>query len=247
MSKTSIAAALSALAIVAVASAAHGSCSDRPGTPVRTKAEPFVSSPRDTILYTWWDTTGPSERVWHDIEVTDGKGRVVQSITGEGIGAMVGRKQQSERFFRGLAPGTTRCFRIKARDEGGTKGCVSKLWSGKVCATTTSAPGTADAPSKGKWGALAADGKGRWGFAVNQPTQWMAQFQARKGCGDQACTVRVSAQVGCYAYFESRSARYAYGLALHASGATALSVARAGCEAHAPAGICKLVKANCGS
>jgi hypothetical protein len=247
MTKTSIAAVLAAVAIVAAAPAADAACFTRPGTPNRMKAEPVNGHERDTIRLTWFDTVGASERVWHDIEVTDGTGRLVQSLTGVGIGAMLGSKQQSERDFGGLKPNTTRCFRMKARTEAGFKGCVSKNWSGRVCGTTTSAPNTKDTPGSGKWGALAADGKGRWGFAVNQPTQWAAQFQARKGCGDQACTVRISAQVACYAYFESRGARYAYGLALHSSGATALQVARRGCESNAPAGTCKLVKSNCGS
>lgn len=258
MTTKSIAAVLAALSALAVVSAAHAACSDRPGTPNRVKAEPYVRSPGDTILFTWFDTTRADERVWHDIEVTDGKGRLVQSIAGEGHGAMTGSKQQTERFFRGLAPNTTRCFRVKARDEAGTQGCVSKLWSARVCATTASAPGAPPpgkpapgtppgTPGSGKWGALAADGKGHWGFAVNYPTQWRAQYEARKGCGDPGCTVRISAQVGCYAYFESRSGGYWYGLALHSSGATALQVARSGCEKGAPAGTCKLVKANCGS
>ena len=250
MLSKSLAALVAALSALATASAANAACSDRPGTPNRVKAEPFAHSPRDTILFTWFDTTRASERVWHDIEVTDGKGRLVQSLTGVGIGAMSGGgKQQSEKQFSGLAPNTTRCFRIRARDEAGTKGCVSKIWSARVCATTASAPGTPapDTPGTGKWSALAADGKGHWGFAVNFPTQWRAQFEARKGCGAQACTVRISGQVGCYAYFESRSGGYWYGLALHSSGATALQVARSGCEKGAPAGTCKLVKANCGS
>jgi hypothetical protein len=61
------------------------------------------------------------------------------------------------------------------------------------------------------------------------------------------CKVAIAAQVGCYAYFESRTKGYWYGLALHASGATVLQVARSGWEKGAPAGTCKLMKANCGS
>ncbi len=212
------------------------------------KVEPAASHERDTLRFTWYDTTRLDERVWHDIEVADGSGRLIQSLTGVGIGAMSGGgKQQSEKDFGGLPPSTTRCFRIRARTEAGAKGCVSKVWSARVCATTASAPAAPAAPAKGKWSALAADGQGHWGYAVNYASEAQARDAARKGCGDGRCTVKIAGQVGCYAYFESRTKGYWYGLALHSSSATALQVARGGCEKGAPAGTCKLVKASCGS
>jgi hypothetical protein len=244
MARKSLAIGLVALAALAGAAAAHAACFTRPGTPNRVTAEPVHGKERSTLRFGWFDTTRADERVWHDIEVTDGSGRLVQSLAGVGYGAMSG-KSQTTRDFGGLAPNTTRCFRVKARTEAGTQGCVSKLWSGRVCATTASAsgPGT----TKGDWGALAADGHGHWGFAVHYATEAQAKAAARKGCGARRCTVRIAAQVGCYAYYESRSGGYWYGLALHSSGATALQVARSGCEKGAPAGTCKLVKANCRS
>lgn len=242
MMRKSLASGLVALSTLAAVGTADAACSDRPGTPNNVKAH--VVGPNQ-ITFTWTNTA--TERVWWDINVTDGKGHATAySQTGVGRGDQ-GRGLPASHMLIGLKPGETVCVRIKARTGPRREGCVSQLWSGQVCATTTGGPGTTDAPSKGTWGALAADGKGHWGFAVNQPTQWMAQYQARKGCGDQACKVRISAQVRCYAYFESKSGGYWYGLAMHSSGATALQVARSGCEKGAPAGTCRLVKANCGS
>lgn len=42
----------------------------------------------------------------------------------------------SSHAFRGLAPNTTLCFRIRARTGKGTEGCVSQIFSAQVCATT---------------------------------------------------------------------------------------------------------------
>ncbi len=236
-----------AAGLLALASVADAACLDRPGTPNEVKAEPTRGKERDSLTFSWHDTVGAREPVCHDFEVTDAAGRVVQSLAGvscRGIGANLGR---DERDFGGLPPNTTGCVRIKGRTEAGTKGCVSKIWSARVCATTASAPAT---PQGGKWSALAANDHGRWGYAVDYATEAQAREAARKGCGSgyyRPCMVKIAAQVGCYAYFESRSGGYWYGLALHSSGATALQVARSGCEKGAPAGTCKLVKANCGS
>jgi hypothetical protein len=244
MMEKSIGAAVAA-AFLAASSGAGAACFTRPGTPNEVKAMPAPGKERNTLALSWHDTVGARERVCHDFEVTDGGGRLVQSFAGvncRGIGANLGR---DEREFGGLPPNTTRCFRIKGRTEAGTQGCVSQLWSGRVCATTASAPGPGT--TKGDWGALAADGHGHWGFAVHYATEAQARAAARKGCGARRCTVRIAAQVGCYAYYESRSGGYWYGLALHSSGPTALKVARSGCEKGAPAGTCKLVKTNCRS
>lgn len=139
MIRKSLAAGLAGLSLLAAAGAAHAACFTRPGTPNRTQAELVRGKERDTIRFSWFDTTRADERVWHDIEVTDGTGRVVRSLTGVGNGAMSG-KSQGSREFGDLAPRTTRCFRIKARSEQGTNGCVSRNWSARVCATTAGVP-----------------------------------------------------------------------------------------------------------
>lgn len=73
----------------------------------------------------------------------------------------------------------------------------------------------------------------------------VARAAAIKGCGDGRCKVAVAGKARCYAYFESRSGGYWYGLALHTNLHTAVSVARGGCTGGAPAGTCKRVKSKC--
>ncbi|MCW5772428.1 MAG: hypothetical protein KIT16_12380 [Rhodospirillaceae bacterium] len=145
MKRKSLAAGLAALSMLAAAGAAQAACFTRPGTPNRTRAELVRGKERDTIRFIWFDTTRADERVWHDIEVTDGSGRLVLSLTGVGNGAMSG-KSQSSRDFGGLTARTKRCFRIKARSEQGRNGCVSARWSARVCATTAGVP---EPPARG--------------------------------------------------------------------------------------------------
>jgi hypothetical protein len=233
-----LAAALIALSALA-ASPTAAACSDRPGTPNNVKLEPVAGREADTLRLTWNNTA--SERVWWDIEISDKGGKVVQSVTG-GEPVKAGRGATS-RDFSSYGVNTTRCFRIRARTAGGTQGCVSQIWSARVCATTASSQ---PAPNAGRWSALAADGKGSWGFAANQPNERQAKRLAVQSCGAPLrCRIAVAGPVGCYAYFESKAGGYWYGLALHSSRNTAEQVARLGCSKGAPAGTCKLVKSNC--
>jgi hypothetical protein len=240
--RRSLATGLAALAALAAAGAAHA-CSDRPGTPNNIKVEPALGREATALRVSWTNTA--SQRVWWDFEVTDQAGRAVKMKGGMGgIGPAATTKgtTQTKDFVLNKS-GTTRCFRIRARTGPFASGCVSEQWSARVCSTTAGPP----APEKGPWGALAADGKGAWGYAVKYASEAQARDAARKGCGNARCTVKVAGPVGCYAYFESRTNGYWYGLALHSTGATANQVARSGCEKGAPAGTCKLVKTNCGS
>ncbi|MGD9783533.1 MAG: fibronectin type III domain-containing protein [Hyphomicrobiaceae bacterium] len=119
---------------VSLATAAHA-CGSRPGTPTDVAAEPLSSS---SILFRWRETTRESERPLgvptHDIEVTDANGaQVGRSLTGVGnFGA--------RRVFEKLDFNRKYCFRIRARTEPGTQGCVSARWSGYACATTPVPP-----------------------------------------------------------------------------------------------------------
>jgi hypothetical protein len=221
---------------------AYSACGDRPGTPITIRVEPVPGSESSKLRLTWRDTTRADERVWWDFEVTDGSGRLVQSLAGVGIGAMVGSKQLSDRDFGPYPPGTTRCFRMKARTEAGTNGCVSQIWSGKTCGTTVAAPAK---PKSGGFAALAANGKGFWGYAVGQVSDEAARDAALKGCGQAVCKIAISGQNRCIAYYESRTGGYWYGLALGPTLAGVLRVARSGCTKGAPAGTCKLVKQIC--
>ncbi len=239
MKRTSIATAVIALAALA-ASPAESACGDRPGTPNNVKVEPAPGKAATVLRVSWTNTA--SERVWWDVEITDAAGRVTASRTG--TGGPVGTKKGSAHILDyTVKSNTNRCFRIRARTGPLSSGCVSEIWSARVCGTTASAPG---APERGKWGALAADGKGAWGYAMHYATEAQARDAARKFCGSGRCMVKVAGPVECYAYVESRKGGYWYGLALHSSRSTALQVARGGCEKSAPAGSCKVIKEGCG-
>jgi hypothetical protein len=114
--------------------AAFAGCGDRPGTPADVRAEALSQS---SIKFSWRDTTRPGEiplGPFYDIEVTDSGGKSLkQSTTGQGylFGGKVYKKLDFNKEY---------CFRIRARTEAGTQGCVSERWSARVCATTYAPP-----------------------------------------------------------------------------------------------------------
>lgn len=119
------------LATLLVAATANAGCGDRPGTPTDVVAEALSSS---SIILKWRETTREDERPLgvptHDIDVTDGNGaQVGRSLTG--VGNYGGRH-----LFERLDLNRKYCFRIRARTEPGTQGCVSAKWSAWTCATT---------------------------------------------------------------------------------------------------------------
>ncbi|MCW5773473.1 MAG: DUF4189 domain-containing protein [Rhodospirillaceae bacterium] len=232
---------LALAASCALALPAQAACGDRPGTPITTRVE-AVPGNASMLRLTWRDTTRADERVWWDFQVTDAGGRIVQSLAGVGIGAMVGSKQFSNRDFGPYPAGATRCFRMKARTAAGTKGCVSQLWSGRICGTVAAAPA---APKGGGFAALAANGKGFWGYAVGQSSEAAARSAALKGCGQADCRIAISGRNKCVAYYESRRGGYWYGLALGPSVSYVRRTALGGCAKGAPAGTCRLVKQIC--
>jgi hypothetical protein len=186
-----------------------------------------------------WTNTA-TERVWWDIEVTDQNGRVVLSQTGVGRGDQ-GRGLPAENNFL-VGENVTRCFRVRARTARGTQGCVSQIWSARVCAST----GDRAPPAfGGPWAALAANGKGNWGFALGVMDQAGARNAAMRGCGAADCKIEIAAQARCFAYFESRRGGYWYGLSLDQTLARVIEVARGGCQRGAPAGSCRQVRAQC--
>ena len=124
--------------------AALAGCGDRPGTPTDVNADALSQS---SIKFKWRDTTRPGEiplGPFYDIEVTDGNGKVLkQSSTGEGY--LFGGK-----VYKKLSFNTEYCFRVRARTEAGTQGCVSQIWSARVCATTFMPPIAKPTPDEEK-------------------------------------------------------------------------------------------------
>jgi Fibronectin type III domain len=115
------------------------SCSDRPGTPDEIRAEPISAT---AVRLHWRNTTnkaGGSDDMWFDISVRDGANQQVgKDITGGALQRGVKYHQQSAWEFTGLRPDTEYRFQMRARDEGGTKGCVSGQQSGVATTRTPS-------------------------------------------------------------------------------------------------------------
>jgi Alpha-L-arabinofuranosidase B (ABFB) domain len=110
-----------------VATAAQASCSDRPGTPIMRK--PSWNS-ATSIHLDWLNRA--SETVWWDLEISDRFGNVLSSQPGiQPIGT---RFNQALTMDLRMPLGADQCFRLRARDEPGTEGCVSIQFSTKVCA-----------------------------------------------------------------------------------------------------------------
>jgi hypothetical protein len=134
------------LSTALAASAAHAACGNRPGTPNEVKAEALgAATPGSgTIRFSWRNTTSRAHvgkhTMYFDISVRDGKGNQVgKDMSGHGPFSVT-YGSRSHQDFTGLSVPSTFCFSIRARTEGGTKGCVSQRFSAQVCATTVATP-----------------------------------------------------------------------------------------------------------
>lgn len=132
---TAILAAMATLPMLAVAG-----CGSRPGTPNDLRIEPDSGAPTTSLLLSWQNTTGRAieERtMFFDISVRDAHGQQVgRDLTGVGPFTDLTYGSRSSYAFDGLRPGQTLCISMRARTQGGTKGCVSGRFSNQVCGTT---------------------------------------------------------------------------------------------------------------
>jgi hypothetical protein len=114
------------------AATAKASCDDRPGTPTGVTAR--VTSQSPPMIQVRWTNTA-TETVFWDVEMTDEKGNMAEVLPA-GIGrGDTGVGLPIENTYT-VPAGVTRCFRVKARTERHTEGCVSRDWSNRACATT---------------------------------------------------------------------------------------------------------------
>jgi hypothetical protein len=141
--------AATALSTALAASAAHAACGNRPGTPNEVKAEAISAT---SIRFSWRNTTSRAHvgqhTMYFDISVRDGKGNQVGKDMGGHGPFNVTYGSRSHQDFDRLATPQTLCFSIRARTEGGTKGCVSQRFSAQVCATTTASASPSTRPVK---------------------------------------------------------------------------------------------------
>jgi hypothetical protein len=113
--------------------AAYASCSDRPGTPAIIGTS--LKAP-GTLILSFESRTRDTGKICYDIEVKRNGQVAGQSITGGACNLGVFGKTY-EHTFSDLGFNADYCFRIRARTEAGTEGCVSQVWSNTVCGTTS--------------------------------------------------------------------------------------------------------------
>jgi hypothetical protein len=130
--------AATALTAALAAPAAQAACGSRPGTPNEVKAEALSAT---SIRFSWRNATSRAHvgehTMYFDISVRDGKGNQVGKDMGGHGPFRVTYGSRSHQDFDRLQTPQTLCFSIRARTDGGTKGCVSQRFSAQVCATTT--------------------------------------------------------------------------------------------------------------
>jgi fibronectin type III domain protein len=154
------------MTVLTSSSPSLAACTDRPGTPTNVGAT--AASPTE-ITVSWsnrtrvFDATATqfAHNMWFDFLVTETPkvGPTIvspKSRTGWGpVRVSPPMGSASSTTFDGLRPGTKYCFVMRARTEGGTQGCISKIASNQGCATTPdlvttprpSAPPTQSGPS----------------------------------------------------------------------------------------------------
>jgi Domain of unknown function (DUF4189) len=210
------------------ATSANAGCGDRPGTPTDVKAVGGF----EQITVTW--RSAASETVFWDVEMTDYTGKVLPTQPGIGRGD-TGVGVPVENAYS-VTPGAYRCFRVKARTERGTEGCISEQWSNKACVNAL-----------GGWAAIANSSTGYWGYAHSRMDEATARADAVKGCGNQAasCTFVHSGQAPCLAYAEGRAAGFYFGIGFHQSSQLATQVAMNGCSGGDSKRGCRIVGSFC--
>jgi hypothetical protein len=113
--------------ILFVATAAQAACDDRPGTPV-WRIPGWNSA---TSIHLSWINKATESPIWWDLEISDGSGNVLSSQAGiQPIGTGF---NQNLSMDLNVPLGAQRCYRLKARTEPGTEGCVSIQWTNKIC------------------------------------------------------------------------------------------------------------------
>jgi len=125
------------LAVLGLAGTSPAKACDVLGTPTDVVAMPMSPT---SINLTWRNTNnkaGGDQDVWFDIAVTDGAGHPLpQGITGGAEQKGVRYGELRSHLFNGLTPGQEYQFRMRARDEAGTGGCLSKQDSNTAVAWT---------------------------------------------------------------------------------------------------------------
>jgi len=120
-----------AAAALFVATAAQA-CDDRPGTPNWR----FPTWNSATSIHLLWINKA-TETVWWDLEISDGSNNVLSSQAGvQPIGTSFG---QGLHMDLSVPLGAQRCYRLRARTEPGTEGCVSIQFTNKICLSDATA------------------------------------------------------------------------------------------------------------
>jgi len=110
---------------VALAHPARAACSDRPGTPNQVLITPGAPG---QLRLKWHNTAREGAAYW-DIAIFRNN-KEIQGLTG-----ISASKLRDTYFheFTGLESAARYCFKVRARTQAGSQGCVSLLWSQSQC------------------------------------------------------------------------------------------------------------------
>lgn len=231
---------------------AYASCGDRPGTPTNIRAIGIVGSTGNNnpgILVTWINTASESGADFVDIEVqTQDGGATGFNRTGwrmEGGGF----HKEGSATFQPMEVGKTFCFRVRARTEAGTQGCVSQLWTSRVCAAAKAEPNNRGTdigfPTPVSYASVASAVSGAWGASIMRTGRVEdAVADAIRRCSGR-CDTLIKGEGECVAVAEPLAPHIEIGYAIGKSKDDVSRRALAMCEARAPGLKCRLAHSNC--
>jgi hypothetical protein len=224
----------------------YASCGDRPGTPTGIKA---TGNNDGTILLTWINTASESGADFVDIEVRTQNG----GSTGRDL---AGTRMQGGGFHKAgsflmtnMAAGKTFCFRVRARTEASTEGCVSQLWTSRVCAAAVgpNKPGGTNIgfPTLVSYASVASAVEGAWGASIMRTGRVEdAVADAIRRCSGR-CQTLIKGEGECVAVAEPLVPHIEIGYAIGKSKDDVSQRALAMCEARSPGLKCRLAHSNC--
>jgi hypothetical protein len=228
------------------ATTTYALCGDRPGTPIGIKA---TGNNDGTIVLTWINTASESGADFVDIEVqTQNGGSTGRDLAGTRMEGGGFRKAGSFTMTN-MAVGQTFCFRVRARTEASTQGCVSKLWTSRVCAAAVGpkkAGGTdIGFPKLVSFASVASAVEGAWGASIMRTGRVEdAVIDAVRRCSGR-CQTLIQGEGECVAVAEPLAPHIEIGAAIGKSKDDVSQRALAMCEARSPGLKCRLAHANC--
>jgi hypothetical protein len=224
----------------------YAGCGDRPGTPTDIRA---TGNNDPGIVLTWINTASESGADFVDIEVTTQNGGATSFNRSGWRMEGGGFHKEGSATFRPMEIGKTFCFRVRARTEAGTQGCVSLLWTARVCAAAVAKPKTGGTnigfPILASYASVASSVEGAWGASIMRTGRVEdAVADAIRRCSGR-CATLIKGEGECVAVAEPLAQHIEIGVAIGKSKDDVNRRALAMCEARAPGLKCRLAHSNC--